>query len=211
MLVTELAYGLLSLIRSNGGLITYTNVTTIDNAANPAPNPPTMMGLVVADNALEGAVTINFSADVLTGRLIAGDTFQVPGDPTIYTVGSQVISPLTAQTLTGVPFTPGLAEPVSADAVPTFTFAATFTVRASITGFPAILINGTSIQQHDKRIRMLIDGVLPGEVPNSFPAGVTANIGDLVTLSDGAIYKVIRKDHPEMQGINYGWSLQLRQ
>src|SRR5580700_1979537 len=180
MLVVEVAYGLLSLIRSSGGLITYTSVTTLENSANPAPNPPTMQGLVVADNAAMGAELINFSADILTGRLVAGDSFTVPGDPTVYTVGSQVVSPLTAPTLTNVPFTPGLAEAVLAGVVPTFAFASTFTVRASITGFPAVLINGTSVQQHDKRIRMLIDGVLPGAVPNSFPAGVTANIGDLV-------------------------------
>src|ERR1700731_4105630 len=106
-LVDELTYGLRQLIKEQGGLITYRRVTTL-SGANPAPNPPTYIGLIVNGLTTTGASAINMTVDltqggVFTGRLIAGDTFKVAGDPTTYTVSSQVISPSTSDTLTAVP------------------------------------------------------------------------------------------------------------
>jgi hypothetical protein len=211
-LAAEVAYGVWVMIETQGALCSYTRVTTIAGSANPAPNPPTLINMVVSDNpALMGATTIDFSASVLTGRLVAGDSFMVPGDPTVYTVDSEAISPVTSQTLTGVSFSPPLAEDVPQGTIPTFTYAATFPLLALITDFPQYLINGTSITEKDHRMRFLATDALPGAPANCLPNGVTPAIGDLVTLPDGTVYKVTRTTHLETQGVHYGWALQVRQ
>jgi hypothetical protein len=209
-LAAEVAYGLSVLIATQGGMCVYTSVTTIPQNANPAPNPPTIMAPIVAAPALSGATSINFSAAILTGRLVAGDSFMVPGDDTEYVVDAPVISPVTAPTLTGVTFSPPLLEDVAQGTVPIFAFQAAFPLMALITDFPAFLVNGGSIQQKDHKVRFLIDGVLPGDVPSSYPAGITPNIGDTVDLPDGQTYKVIRTSHLEVQGVHYGYSMQVR-
>lgn len=199
-LATEMAYGLAQLINVQGGSITYTNVTTLPGT-NPAPNPPTAFVLTVDGTTAMGLSAINLKAQILTGRLIIGDQFTIAGDPTVYTVNAQVLSPLATPTLPGVSFAPPLAMSETDGSAVALYPKATFSIAALITDFPAILVNGTSIQSKDHKVRLLA---------SSLPAGVIPSIGDLVTLPDGEIQKVIRITHMEVQGVHYGYALQVR-
>ena len=199
-LADEMAYGLAQLIDVQGGSVTYTNVTTLPGT-NPAPNPPTAFVLTVDGTTAMGLSAINLKAQILTGRLIIGDKFTIAGDTTVYTVGAQVLSPLATPTLPGVTFTPPLAMSEADGSAVALYPKATFSIAALITDFPAILVNGTSIQSKDHKIRVLA---------SSLPSGVIPNIGDLVTLPDGEIQKVIRISHMEVQGVHYGYALQVR-
>ena len=203
-LVTELTYGLQQLINEQGGLITYRRRTTI-SGANPAPSPPTYVAPVVNGATLAGASSINFGVDltqggVFTGRLIAGDTFQVAGDATTYTVTGQVVSPSNSDTLTGVPFTPNLARNAANGAAVTFAFVAdTPNVSALITDYPARLIDGQTITEKDHRVRMLASAL-----------AFDPQIGDIVILTSGEVAAVMNVSHLEIQGQHYGWALRVR-
>ncbi|MFI5380738.1 MAG: hypothetical protein ACHRHE_15675, partial [Tepidisphaerales bacterium] len=109
-LADDMAYGLAQLIKIQGGTVTYTNITSLKNQANPGVNPPTVQNLVVSGLTSLGSSAIDFSADILTGRLIIGDSFMVVGDPTVYTLTADALSPLVSATLTGVAFTPPLVH-----------------------------------------------------------------------------------------------------
>lgn len=195
----EMAYGLSQLINIQGGIISYTSVTTL-TGANPAPNPPTIEQVVVNGAVLAGVSAISFRGDVIVGRLLVGDKFQIAGDPTTYTVTSPVTSPVTTMTIGPVSFAPTLVDNAADGAEITFTFSATqANVLALITDFPAHLINGTSVQSKDHRVRMLASTL-----------NATPIIGDEVQLADGLVQKVIRISHMEIQGVHYGWSLQVR-
>lgn len=198
-LASDMAYGLAQLIKVQGGTVSYTNVTSLTNQQNPGVNPPTVMNLVVNGLTTSGLGLINFRAAILTGRLVAGDKFTIAGDPTVYTLTADALSPLTGPTLTGVAFTPVLTTTEADGAAVSLTFSAQYNVQALITDFPAYLINGTSIQSKDHKIRALASAFAQNPV-----------IGDAVQLPSGEIQKVIRTMHMELQGVHYGWSLQVR-
>lgn len=200
-LANTLAYGLAQLIKTQGGTITYTNVTSLANQTNPGVNPPTVQNLVVNGATLTGAGSINFEAAILTGRLITGDSFTIAGDPTVYTLTADALSPLTGPTLSGVAFTPTLAHDAADQAAVTLTFSAQYTFQAIVTDFPAYLVNGTSIQSKDHKVRALASSFLGGHDPT---------IGDIVQMPSGEVQKVFRVTHMESQGVHYGWSLQVR-
>lgn len=197
----EMAYGLAQLINIQGGTILYTRVTTISNAANPAPNPPTTMEPVVNGLTLAGGSSINFRATIFTGRLLAGDKFTIAGDPTVYTISAPATSPLTQQTIGPVTFSPVLAANAADGAAVSFTYGAQYNIAAIITDYPAHLINGTSIQSKDHKVRFLASSV---------PGGIPPAIGDFVQHPDGLVQGVIRVTHMETQGVHYGWSVQVR-
>lgn len=206
-LATELAYGLAQLIAEQRATITYRRVTTLAGS-NPAPNPPNVEQLVVAGTTLSGSTAINFRALVLTGRLLAGDTFQIAGDPMGYTVTAQTISPPPAETLTGVPFAPSLQRNAADGAAVTLTFAADTLLQGLLTNYPAHLINGETILQDDHQLRFLASALpfrpTAGDVV-LFHAGI-----DVLFHAGIDVGKVIRVKHMENQGTLYGWSLQVR-
>lgn len=205
VLLEATIYNLQSMILIQGGSITFRQVTSLPGA-NPAPNPPTYIAPVVEGFTALGSGTINFGVDltqggVFTGRLIAGDTFQVAGDPTTYTVSAQVISPSGNDTLTGVTFTPNLAQDEPSGAAITLAFIADFPgIPALITDYPSILINGTTIQEKDHRVRFLASA-LTGPDPIA---------GDIVFLPSGEVASVINVSHLEIQGVHYAWALHVR-
>lgn len=204
-LANSMAYGLRQLLSIQGGAITFRHRTTL-SGGNPSPNPPIYIAPIVNGATLAGASTIDFSVDytqggVFTGRLIAGDTFEVAGDPTIYTVTADTVSPSTSDTLTTVPFTPVLALNAADGAAVTFGFAAdTPNIPALITDYPSRLIDGSSIQEKDHQIRFLASDLV----------GVEPLAGDQIILPGGDIAEVIAVSHMEVQGSHYGWSVHVR-
>ncbi len=203
-LVAELTYGLKQLIAAQGGTITFRHRTTL-SGPNPAPNPPTYIALVVDGLTALGASLINMRTDptqggVFTGRLIAGDTFTVSGDPAIYTVSAPAISPSGVDTVPAVPFTPPLVQAAPDGAAVSLAFVAdAANIPASITGFSQILIDGSTVQEADRRIRFLA---------SSLP-GVTPRVGDLVMVEELAS-EVIAAAAMEIDGIVYGRYLHVR-
>lgn len=205
VLSDEMTFGLRQLINEQGGLVTFRHVTTLAGA-NPAPNPPTYIAAVVNGATLAGASAINVRVDltqggVFTGRVVANDTFTIAGDSTVYTISGQVISPSGNDTLTAVPFTPNLARNAADGAAITFAWSADITnILASITTYPVHLINGTTIETGDRQVRMMASSI----------SGITPKNGDMVITPDGIIYKVVRPKQLEIDGVVYGWSLQVR-
>lgn len=205
-LAFDLAYTFSQFINIAGATISYTAVTTLDDA-NPAPNPPQLEDVVLSSAFGQGSTSVDMSGNLITGRLIEGDQFQIAGDDTTYTVQAQVISPVTEDTFTGVTISPALAQDEADGAAVTFTsFAATTTgLLALVSDFPAYLINGTSVQSKDHRVRFLADAFssLPG-------FSGTPAMGDKITMPDGEVQQVIKISHLEVRGIHYGWALQVR-
>src|ERR1051326_4185972 len=194
-------YQLKQLIARRGELVNFIERTTL-TGANPAPNPPTVESLVVDGATLAGDGTINVRAYILTGRLIPGDIFNIAGDPTDYTVSAQVIAPSLEDTLTGVTFTPNLAFDAADGAAVTLTPVAIIpNVRALVTHFPMTLINGTSILQTDRRVR-----VLAGDLGSWEPRP-----GSQMELpSESTTYEILQSKTVRDQGNIYAYFLQLR-
>jgi hypothetical protein len=203
-LLGEMTYGLRQLIADQGNSITFRRVTTLPGA-NPAPNPPTYIGLVTDGTILTGTLTINMRVDltqggVFTGRLLPGDTFTLDGDSTIYRVNAQVISPSGADTLTQVHFTPVLTYAYDGTAV-TLAFAADIpSIPASITSFASYLVNGVTVQASDRRVRFLA----------SYLGSTVPVAGDKVIFANGDIFSVVRIVRMEIDGTIYGYMLQVR-
>ena len=200
-LAEEMAYGLRQLIAVQGGPVVLRKVTTLAGA-NPAPNPPVFDNLVVDGSFAAGVMSIDMRANPITGRLIAGDRFQIGS--TVYTVVAPgAISPTTSDELPGVPFTPALAAPASdGDLVTIVLFAADTALQALVTDMPSRLINGETVTEKDHQVRFLAADLR---------AGVEPQIGDEILLQAGIEpAKVISVSHLEIQGVHYGWACHVR-
>jgi hypothetical protein len=193
---TELAYGLRQMIAEQGASIVYRQRTTLPGA-NPAPNPPTFINLVLDGATSAGAGTVNLKADIFTGRLIAGDILVFDGDPTEYTVTGEVISSTTSNDLVAVPITPTLVGDLDDLTSVTVTYIADTSLQALVTNTPDQLINGTAIVASGHRVRFL-SADLTGAV----------TIGDEVLLPGGITEEVTKPSRMENQGVQYGWTLQ---
>jgi hypothetical protein len=200
-LAAEMAYGLRQLIAVQGGPIVLRKITTLAGA-NPAPNPPVFDDLVVDGTLLAGVTAIDMRANPITGRLVAGDRFQL-GDMIYTVVGPGAISPTTRDELPGVPFTPALAAPANdGDPVTIVSFAADTPLRALVTDFPSRLVSGETVTEKDHQVRFLAADL---------PAGVEPQIGDEILLQGGAEpAKIIGVSHLEIQGVHYGWACHVR-
>lgn len=204
LLVTEMTYALEKMIEIQGDTVVLVNKTTL-TGANPAPNPFVLVGtLSLSAAALAGAAVISLaSSQFLTGRVVPGDTFQIAGDPTTYTVSAQTVSPTTAQTLTDVPFTPDLVQNEAEGAVVSFTFAAVSPAfQALVTDLPGTLIPGETVYTKQHRVRFTTQDI---------PAGVVPEVGMDLLLGGGTEpTEVVQVSHLEIQGVHYGWALTVR-
>jgi hypothetical protein len=198
ILRAAMAWNLRQLIVVDGMAVTYIKRTTL-TGANPAPNPLLYEGLKVDGAASAGASTINLHGDLVTGRLISGDILTIAGDAQAYTVTGQVISPTTANTLTTVPINPALAQSAADAAVVTVTPVAQYPLRALVTSFPQILINGTSVLQSDLRVRLMSDDLV-----------VTPAAGDIVVVGSEQ-RSVVIADSASAGGVTYAYFLQIRE
>lgn len=147
---------------------------TTSGGATPAQNPPTIKVLVAAGDQPQGSTTLALRAGLLLGEVVAGDQFVIGGNKTLYTATATVIAVDNAVTL---PITPPLGAEIT-DGTPVATvWSADETVYAVINSFPAIMIDGTLIQQSDLRVTiaaltlrqppLLTDKLLIGAVARS--------------------------------------------
>ncbi len=194
--VQQEIYQLRQLIYARGEPVKFIERTTLAGS-NPAPNHPTVENLEVNGATIAGSSSISFRAAILTGRLISGDQFVIAGDSTIYTVSAQAISPPTADVVSGVTFTPNLAHNAADGAAVTLTPVAVVNVpMALVTHYPPTAVNGGSILQTDRRVRVLASDLgswvpLPGSqaVLTESESSVTYQILAVKTVRDqGQIY-----------------------
>ncbi|MDE2096240.1 MAG: hypothetical protein KGL39_03275 [Patescibacteria group bacterium] len=204
VLLSEMIYGLEQMIQSLGDTVVLVNRTTL-TGPNPAPNPFTLVGTLNLSSAyLAGGSSVSMAASqILTGRVVPGDSFTIAGDPTTYTVSGQIISPTTSQSLTAVPFAPVLQQDEPNGAEVTFTFSAySPAFKALVTDIPGYLINGTTVTEKDHRVRFTTQDI---------PVGVAPQIGMLILLQGGTEpAEIVRVSHLEVQGQHYGWACQVR-
>ena len=149
MIATQLA----AVIRAIGQMVTLRKTTSVFdpttgvNAANPA----STSALMVMGAASGGATTINLDAAAVTGRLVAGDTFTIAGDATVYTLDGAVNA--SANAFAGVTFTPALALAAADNAAVTVSFAADHAVKAAVRDFKPQEIIGL-VAQGDRQVRI---------------------------------------------------------
>lgn len=200
-LADEMAFGLRALIAEQGGPVVLRNKTKL-NGPNPGMNPPTYDSLVIQGTVAGGAGSVVMAGSPFTGRFVSGDQFTIAGNTTVYTVNADCLSPTTADTVT-VTFTPVLAAQAADGAVVTVTkFAADTTLNAVATDFPGRLIDGTSIQAKDQKVRFLA---------SDLPNGVLPSIGDMMLLANGTDpTTIIFPDGMSTHGVTYGWACQVR-
>lgn len=191
----ELAYNLAQMITDYGTPVTVRRVTTLTGPA-PAPNPFVLNGLIANGSFLLGATTVSLKATQLNGRLIAGDAIQFTGDATKYVVGSQIIS--AANGLASITIAPGLAVAVTNGESANVLFSADVSVSAFVTSYPTRLVNGTSIQNGDLKVRMLASAL-------TYEPKATDKI-----LLGANSYSIVNVKSMDIQGAPYGYSLQAR-
>ncbi len=191
----EIVYDLAAMIADQGMPIVVRNFTTLPGSP-PYPNPPTTLGLTVNGAFGLGVTSINFSGSLVNGRLIAGDSFFLGADPTVYTISA----PLNAASngFTGVAFAPGLVVAATNGESVAFTFSADTTLPALVTSFPSRLINGVTIQASDKLVRFLASGL-------SFNPTITDKL-----ILFGEVYSIINPRPIQVQGTIFAWACQAR-
>lgn len=191
----EQAYNLAQMIADYGSAVIVRNVTTL-TGPSPSPNPPNVSGLVVSGTAAIGASLVTLRATRATGRLLAGDVLRFAGDARAYAVTAPVIAVTNGFSL--VPITPALVSNLTDGQALTLTFSADVAVQAFVTSYPARLVNGTSIQNGDIKVRLLVSS-LP------FVPAVTDKI--FVGVNS---YSIVNVHTMDLQGVGYGYSLQAR-
>jgi len=192
----EMVYDLAAMIGDQGMNVVVRNLTTV-TGPQPYPNPPSYSeDFAVSGGAAPHATSITFAAKLVNGRLLAGDTFQLGSDPTVYTVATTIQS--SANAFTGVAFTPGLAVAATNGESVTFAFSADTTVPALVTSFPSRLVNGTTIQASDKQVRFLASGL---------PYAPVAT--DKIFMF-GEVYSIVNPRPIQIQGTIFAWACHVR-
>lgn len=197
LLLAENIFNLNFDINDRGRQIVIRDTTTLAGPT-PYPNPPQATAASLQASALSGVTQVAIAGDQINGRLIAGDQFTLGSDPTIYTVGNQVLAAGNAFAV--VTFTPALPKNYSAGTEVTFIFAADTILTALMTGYPARLINGTTIQTQDQKVRFMASAV-------SFRPTTGMK---MIVVSTGDSYSFVDVHDIEVQGAVYAWSCQAR-
>ncbi len=191
----ELAYNLAQMIADNGSLVTMRNLTTV-SGPSPAPNPPNVSGLVVSGTAAIGASVVTLRATRATGRFVSGDVLKFGTDAQAYAVTAPVTA--AANGFAAVPIAPPLVIAVTDGEALVVTYSADTVVMAFVTSYPARLVNGTSIQNGDIKVRLLASSIpfLPAVTDKIFVGANSYSIVDVHSM--------------DSQGVLYGYSLQAR-
>lgn len=113
-----------------------------------AQHPPQGETFTVAA-ATAGAATVSINSPYVVGKIVAGDTFTIDGDATVYSVQSDVEAGFTG--FENVSVSPVLAGNVSGEAV-TFDFSsADISIRVGVSDYEAQEVFG-SVQTGDRRL-----------------------------------------------------------
>lgn len=149
MIATQLA----AVIRAIGQMVTLRKTTSVFDPTSGvnAVNPASTSALMVMGAASAGATTINLDAAAVTGRLIAGDSFTIAGDATVYSLDAAVNA--NANAFAGVTFTPALALAAADNAAVTVSFTADHPVKAAVRAYKPEEIVGL-VQQGDRQVRI---------------------------------------------------------
>lgn len=99
--------------------------------------------------ASAGASTVTVASPYAVGKLLAGDTFTIAGDVTVYTVQGEITADSAG--FTNVSISPVLANPTSGGEAVTFIFSSEKTVRAALGDYEAQELFG-GITAGDRRI-----------------------------------------------------------
>jgi hypothetical protein len=179
-----------------GAAVTYRSTT----GSGATQSPPQGSTFAVKVAALAGAPSITIDAPFAVGRLLAGDTFTIAGNATVYTVAAPVTA--ASSTFTGVTFTPVLAANAAEDAAVTFTFSRDYSVRAAIAGYAADEVAG-GVQVGDRRVVILEDALDDAGVSD------TPKATDRLTF-EGRQFTVISATALYGDGVPVAWDLQVR-
>jgi hypothetical protein len=191
----ELAFDLAQLIKENGCPVTVRNVTTLSGPV-PAPNPPSVAGLVVSGAVSVGAASVSLRATRATGRLVTGDVLKFGADPQGHTVTAPVIA--ASNGFTAVPIAPPLAVAVTDGESVAATYSADTVLTGFVTSYPARQVNGTSIQTGDIKVRLLGSAVT-----------TALAVTDKVFVGANS-YSIVDIHTMDCQGVTYGIVLQAR-
>jgi hypothetical protein len=179
-----------------GAAITYRSVS----GSGATQSPPMGETFAVKVAALAGASSITIDAPFAFGRLVAGDTFTIAGNATIYTVAAPVTA--SSGTFTGVTFAPALAANAAEDAAVTFIFARDYSVRAAIANYSASEVAG-GVQVGDRRV-VVLESALDDAGMSDTPKAT-----DKVTF-EGRQFTVINAAAVYGDGVPVAWDLQVR-
>lgn len=149
MIASQLA----AVIRAIGQVVTLRNITSVYDPTTGvnATNPASTGALMVMGGASAGATTINLDAPAVTGRLVAGDTFTIAADTTVYTLANAVNA--NGNAFAGVTFTPALALAAPDNAAVTVSYGADHLVKAAVRAYKPQEIIGL-VQQGDRQVRI---------------------------------------------------------
>ena len=179
-----------------GATVTYRSVT----GSGTTQSPPQGTSFAVKTAALAGVSALTIDAPFAVGRLLAGDTFTIAGNATVYTVAAPVTA--SSSTFTGVTFTPVLAANAAEDAAVTFTFSRDYSVRAAIAGYTANEVAG-GVQVGDRRVVILEDALDDASLSEPPKAGdrATFESRQFTVITATAVYG---------DGVPVAWDLQVR-
>jgi hypothetical protein len=197
LLLAENIFNLNFDINDRGRQIVIRDTTNIAGPT-PYPNPPQATPSSLQTAALSGDTEVAIAGDQINGRLIAGDEFTLGSDPTIYTV----TAPNNAQNnaFTAVSITPSLVAGYAEGVAVNFIWSADTLLMALMTSYPARLVNGTTIQTQDQKVRFMASAV---------PFRPTTTM-KMIVVGTGDTYSLIAVHDVEVQGAVYAWSCQAR-
>ena len=148
------ALGFRSNLLAGYGKVVLLRRTTSVGTTSPAINPVSV-AVTVAAAASAGVSTLDMTAPPPGNwLLLAGDTFTVGADTTVYTVTAQISS--VSGKFTGVAFTPVLSVNAALNAAVNFVWKNDISAPARVRNYSANLVNGTTVTTKDLRVFMSV-------------------------------------------------------